>query len=306
MEPADIARDLGHQLAYWQAGEKLAAEREKDEPAIFPAVVGGAVGVAPTIHGLTSRSTIAFPEPPELQLESVKKLQKYLQPGDILLTSKPGLTGTKVPGSLVGMDPYASHVEAVVETPAGKPPVVIHSHPTVGGAVRRARDLPVDRDVIIKRFKDPTHRTQFLKNLERFESQEEALAKTLGDIARRKQYDRAGAVSAGFKTIIPRKLRKLFAGKPSTVEGATRTFCSSLIGMASPICLSPEIPAHELLPQHIQKSPELATKFHYRAPRLPRTKAVEALLRAAPWLARAAVGAGLGYGAYRGIKALMD
>jgi len=270
---------------------------------VLPAVVGGAVGVAPTVHGMTARSSIALPEPAELRVKSVAELQKKLQAGDILLTSKPGLSVVKGPGSLIGMDPFGSHVEAVMEAPAGKPPATIHAQPGEGGAVRHVRNLSPERDVIVKRFKDPTHVKRFLNNLARAENQEKALEKVLGEAARKAQYDTAAAIKSGLKTVIPKPLRAALAGKPPT---SGKAICSTLVGMASPICLSPQVPSHELLPQHVQKSPELKTVSHYRVPRTPRVHAIEAALRAAPWLARAAVGAGLGYGAYRGVKALID
>jgi hypothetical protein len=224
-----------------------------------------------------------------------------------MLTSRPGWGSSfKMPIAFMGGDPYGYHVETVTKVPkggAGRAIEGVHSTPAEGGAAGYLEKLDPKKDYIVKRFKDPAVRQQYLKNLLKLEESENVLESMLGPYARSKMYDMEAALKGGSKSFLPQFLQKLI-GTSEPLSG--QTVCSSLPGIASPVCLAPGVPRHEVMPHHIQRSPVLETPGHYRAGRTGLQRVYEHVLRAAPWLLRGGIGAGLGYGAYRGVKALMD
>ena len=298
---------LGGAVALPAAGSAVLSSGEKtgaieDVGDVAPAVAAGTMGASPIVQGLRS-GALGLPEAKGQQVKNVETLQKMLKPGDMLLTSKPGISGVKPLVAAVGGDPFGYHVESVTKTPKAGPSF-IHSTPAEGGAFRYGPyELSEAEDVIIKRFKDPAHTKKYLENLNRFGRKEDVLEKMLGPYARKQMYDFDAARRAGLKSFVPKFLQRLI-GSGTPAQGAT--ICSSLPGLCSPVELAHGVPAHEILPHHIQRSPALKTVSHLRVPRTIGQGAVEGLLRASPWLLRGALGAGLGYGAYRGIKALTD
>ena len=280
----------------------------KDEPSdLIPAAGGAAVGASPIVEGLRPGGALRnFPEPASKAVTDVSKIRELIRPGDIILTSGPGHTSHFKPMvSAVGGSPYGYHVETAIKAKKGAGPYkFIDSHPRTGGATARWKaSLDPGEDIMIKRLKDSSQVKPFLKNLKKMKKSEDLLAKLLGEEARPAMYDKGTAVSGGLRSLIPSPLRKLI---PSKKPMAGSTVCSSLPGMACPVNLAPGVAKHEILPHHLQRSAALETVGHYRAPRTAKQKAYEMLMHASPWAVRGLVGAGLGYGAYKGLQALRD
>jgi hypothetical protein len=289
--------------------EVTAAEAPKERTStmekLVPAAAAGAVGTSPLVQGLRSGALGKF-KPSGSGFKNVEELQKALKPGDIILTSHPGKGSKfKAPIAALGGDPYGYHVESITHTPTrGNANFgFIHSSPAQGGAFQyNVSGLDPHEDVIIKRFKDTKNVKPYLKNLENFRRKEQVLEDVLGGLARSRMYDNESAVKGGLKSFLPKPLHRLLKSTPA--PGAT--VCSTLPGQASPVCLAPGVPEHEVMPHHIRRSAALETVGHYRAPRTVGEKAYEHLLQASPWVLRGLLGAGLGYGAYRGAKAIMN
>jgi len=270
---------------------------------VAPAAIGAAAAAAPIIQGIGSGALRVRPDIGR-QFQSVAKLRKSLKPGDIILTSHPGKGGKwKSPIALLGGDPYGYHIETATKIPKrGKAVEFVHSSPGVGGAAGYVGDLDELEDVVVRRFKTPAQRKEYLKNLASREHAEDVLEEVFGEEARATRYDKTQAGKAGAKSFLPKRLQKLFQGG---APGAGKAICSSLPGMASPVCMVPGVHGKDVLPHHIRSTKALKTVGSYRAPRTMGQKAFERLLQAGPWALRGALGAGLGYGAYRGAKALM-
>jgi hypothetical protein len=280
---------------------KYGALIEQDSYA--PSIGAGIAGSAPIIQGARS-GALGRPEVGGRMIKNVEKLESMLKPGDILLTSKPGYgSHFKAPIAMMGGDPFGYHVETVLSTPKSGPRF-IHSTPAAGGASVYSGGLIEGEDVIVKRLKDQSQVKEFLKNLKKYKGREDVLEKMLGEYARAGMYDTGAAIKGGAKSFIPEPLRRLFFKEKAPLPGAT--VCSSLPGMTCPVDLAPGVPKHEIMPHHLQRSAALETVGHYRAPRKLHQKIYEGLLRASPWVTRGALGLGLGYGAYRGLKALTD
>ena len=299
-----VAAPIAGGIALSGGGEKTADTG--DDNALLPSAVGIGVGALPTIHGIHSGALRLSGEPEDKLVSSFAALRKQIQPGDILLTGDRGTASPMKPViALTGGDPYGYHVEVATGKPAGavhEGIPITHSTSGAGGAhgymgLRRGRE-----DVIIKRFINKKHVAGFLKNIGKARAQEDVLAKMLGPTAASTMYDSGTAIGAGVKSLLPASVQRLFCGSPQ----AGKAVCSTLPAMASPVELAPGIPRHEVLPHHISTSPKLKTVAHYRTPRSGATKLYEKAVGTLPWVLRAGIGAGLGYGAYRGIKALTE
>lgn len=268
-----------------------------------PAVAAGAAGSLPIIQGLRS-GALGMPEAKGRAL-TLEQLEKTLRPGDILLTSQPGYSSAfKAPIAAMGGDPYGYHVETVMNNPKSGAPRYIHSTPAEGGAAFNTGRPITEQDVIVKRLKDQSKVKEFVKNLKGYGKREEVLRNMLGLEAPMEMYDKSTAIKGGAKSFIPERLRRFFFKDTAALPGAT--VCSTLPGMACPVDLAPGVAKHEIMPHHLQRSAALETVGHYRAPRKAYQTAYEGLLRAAPWITRGALGLGLGYGAYKGMQALLD
>lgn len=270
---------------------------------ILPGVAGGAAAAAPILQGLQS-GALRGSEPPKNLVTDMDVLKKKIEAGDILLTGEPNVYRAKAMVIAGGGDPHGYHVQTAVGSPKGKARDMkfIHSAPGAGGAYLDTEPLTGEKDIIVRRFKDPSHRKAFIENMRRAQLRDQLLGETFGDQARASMYDASHGLKIGLKDLLPKFLRERFAsGCPSG-----STVCSTLPGLMSPVPLAPGIPGNELLPHHIQKSDVLETIGHYYAPRTAGTARAEAALRTVPWLGRGVLGAGLGYGAYKGVKALMD
>lgn len=273
---------------------------------VAPVAAGVAAGAAPIAQGVSSGALRGIGTEGQ-KFKSLAELRKNLRPGDVVLTSPPGKNSIwKTLISAIGGDPHGHHVESIMKVPKGGPGRLVEfMHANTGeGAARNykwsLKSEPLD--MIVRRFKNPEHAKQYIKNLRALQAKEEVVGKVLGEYARGRMYDQGAAIGGGTKSFLPEFVRKLLPGKYS--PGAA--VCSSLPGQASPVCLAKGVPRAEIMPHHVRASKALKTVGSFTAPTTLRAKAYHGLLRAAPWALRAAIGAGLGYGAYRGVKALTD
>jgi len=289
------------QASFLRRLQKLGVENDVNPAAL---TAGSIAGAAPIVQGLRS-GAMSLPEAKGKRILSPEELQKMLRPGDILLTSKPGISSAFKPAIVaLGGDPYGYHVENVISAPKRGAPTIVHSTPAAGGADRATEHLQKGEDVIVKRLKDQDAAKKMVRNLRQFASKEDVLEHMLGPYARAQMYDTGSAIRGGLKSFIPEPLQKLIPKGKNPLPGST--ICSSLPGMACPTDLAPGVAKHEIMPHHLQHSPALETVGHYRAPRGRAMRVFEGALRATPWALRGALGLGLGYGAYKGIDALMD
>ena len=272
---------------------------------VAPALAGAGMGTAPIVQGLRT-GALSLEAGKGRQFKDVAELRRNLTAGDVILTSAPGRGGKWKPAiSALGGDPFGYHVEVVSDVPKGGPKrrfSTIHSTPGEGGAVERTMQLVPDEDIIIRRHKDPSHAKGMLKNVKERALRGDVLEELLGQSARAELYDKQRATMASLKSFLPQGVAKLIPSGRVTPGNAV---CSSLPGMASPVCLVPGVAGEDVLPHHVRRSKQLETIGHYRAARNLPQRMFERSLQAAPWLVRGALGAGLGYGAYRGAKALM-
>jgi hypothetical protein len=282
---------------------KSSALRDQEGSSYLPSIAGAGVATLPMLQGLEA-GAVRMPESGKTVFKNVEELKKAIQEGDIMLTGNPSMNSLKAAIIAAGGDPHGYHTETVASRPNRKGWFnVIHSHPKAGGASRQINDLLGKEDVIVRRFKDPAVRAKFMENMENAELQQDLLGNLFGEKAQISTYNKPSGIKAGIKDLLPRFLRKPLA---SCAPGAGNTMCSSLPATRSPVELAPGIPAHEVLPHHIQKSDALETIGHYYAPRSGAVSATETALRGVPTVARGLLGAGLGYGAYRGLKSLME
>lgn len=293
---------LGSVVAVPAAGAVAMAKEGSLSEDAPPVAAAGAAATLPFAQGLRS-GALGMAESKGKRL-SLDQLHKAFKPGDILLTSQPGWSSSfKLPIAAMGGDPYGYHVESVLRNTKGGHTSYIHSTPGAGAAAI-AHGAPIEgQDVIIKRLKDQSKTKEFVKNLKGYGRREEVLRKMLGVDAPPEMYDTATAVKGGGKSFLPAPIRRLLFKDKTPLPGAT--VCSSLPGMACPVDLAPGVARREIMPHHLQRSAALETVGHYRAPRKMHQKAYEGLLRASPWITRGALGAGLGYGAYKGMQHLM-
>lgn len=273
---------------------------------IAPTAAGVAAGVSPIAQGVSS-GALRFPRSEGAKFKNLAELRKNLRPGDIVLTSPPGKSSIwKTMISAIGGDPHGHHVESILQVPKGGENRAIefmHANTGEGGARNYKWNLKDDPlDFIVRRFKNPKHSQQYIKNLRALQAKEEVVGNILGEYARGRMYDQRAAASGGVKSFLPNFVRKLLGSKYAP-GGAV---CSSLPGQASPVCLAEGVPRAEIMPHHVRSSKALRDIGTFTAPARLRSKVYHGLLRAAPWALRAAVGAGLGYGVYRGVEALTD
>jgi hypothetical protein len=274
-----------------------------------PAAAGAFFGSAPILQGLKSKALSLSSNAPEKgkKLKSVRDVSKALQPGDIVLTSSPGKSGYfKSMISGLGADPHGYHVTTVTSVPKNRKRGAfeyVHASPQEGGAYGYSAHPDKGDDVIIKRFKDPAHREKFLENLETRQIAEEGLEERFGGAARGSMYDTPRGVRSAGRSFLPESVARALGGKEAPSPGAS--VCSSLPGMASPVCLAKGVEGANILPHHIRRSAALETAGIYHAKRTGPQLLYEKALSVLPWAIRGAAGLGLGYGAYRGAKALM-
>jgi len=287
----------GHTLTKQSAPE--------NKQSIIPAIAGTAVGITPIAQGLHSGALgRSFGKRP--RINDIETLRKIVRPGDILLESAPGIPSKWKPLiNLTGADPAIGyHSKVVTDVPKDISLPIEYVESGRAGARPIGRQFQEGEDIFIKRFKNTEHVKPFLANLKKRVGAEDVLAKIVGtETAQTAMYDTPASIKAGLGSLLPAPLHKLLT-KKAPEEG--RAICSSLPGMCSPVDLAPSIPTHHILPQHLETSPALETPGYYKAPRTLKYKLLEKALRASPWLLRGALGAGLGYGAYRGIKALTN
>lgn len=272
-----------------------------DQNSVLPTIAAGTAGIAPTAQGLSS-GALRFHRPTGKVVTEAQELAKHIQAGDIILSGDPTLYPIKVQLGLLGSDPHGYHVEVASGKPRGKQWMTTEAVPSSGAAKQNVGPLNA-RDVHVMRLKNPEHVKQMQKNLRDFVYKQDVLEDVLGPEARASTYDIRTGVRAGLKSFLPNLLRRAIPrGKPTPGHAV----CSSLIGQTCPVDLAPGIPKEELLPHHIQKSDLLEPVATFKANRTGTTKFLEGLLKASPWLLRGAIGTGLGYGAYKGVRALTD
>lgn len=298
-----------------------------------PMGAGIAAGSLPIAQGLSSKA-LSLRRPGGKLFKDPAELQKLTRRGDIFLESAPGWkpTGPYKPLiSLMGADPTGGYHAGVVErTPSpegirkeltkrlGRAPTPfdlrdaiasaeiesIEAGPEGRAAVRNRGELTAKKDFVVRRFKDTKHVEPFMKNVMRMHGREEVIDKILGAEATRRMYDKPTSIKAGIGSLLPTKAQQWLAKISPADPG--RAVCSSMPGLCSPTELMKGVPGEHVMPHHILRSPELETVGRYVAPRTLKQKVIDLGLRASPWALRGALGAGLGYGAYRGIKALLD
>lgn len=270
-----------------------------------PVVGGGALAAAPIVQGLRS-GALRIPETlDELtgkkEVGDLQKLVRDMRRGDIILTGDPTMYGNKAAIIAAGSDPHAYHA-AVATGPVTEGRInVVHGAPDLGSATHGS--YPIwDRDFVVKRFKDPALAEEFMKNVDAAAGDEGMLGSIFGEGKRPKMYDMPGAINSALKDLLPESVRKVMP--ESSVPSST--FCSSMVGGACPVPLKPGVKPNEVLPHHIQTSELLSDVGHFYQTR-PRAVALKELgMRAVPFALRGALGLGLGYGAYKGLKALTD
>lgn len=280
----------------------IAAKTAEDRSAL-PALAGVAAGAMPIVQGLRT-GALGAGAPGGRQYKSIQQLQKKLRPGDVLLTGSAGKAGTFKPMiTAMGGSPFGHHVEVVAKAPKRGGPTFVHATPGEGGASAFVPELGPGDDMTIRRFRSAKQRKAFLKNIDQRWAREDMLENVFGAKARGSMYDTGQAVRASVGSFLPSKLVNLFSRGSSSPGAAV---CSSLVGQASPACIMPGVKGENVLPHHVLRSRALDTVGYYRAPRTLRAAAYDRMLQATPWLTRGALGAGLGYGAYRAAKALTD
>jgi len=292
--------------------KKYAAKSRQEKglvSTVAPPAAAAVFGTAPILQGLKSKalSLSTQEEKAVKQYKNVRQAERALRPGDVLLTSSPGKSGYfKGMISALGGDPYGYHTTTMTGIPRRKDKykAYIHSSPGEGGAAEYLAALGKDEDVTIRRFKNKSLAKKYVQNLKNLARAEEPLENIFGESARGTMYDTPRAVRGAVRSFLPGPVAKLVGkGGPTSPGG---TVCSSLVGMASPKCLVPGVDPADLLPHHIRRSGVLKTVGAYHAPRTARQLFYEKSLAAAPWAIRGLAGLGLGYGAYRGAKALTD
>jgi len=270
-----------------------------------PAAAGLGIAALPMIQGFQSGALRIPKSLAEITgteaVGDINELAAKIQRGDVILTGDPTMRGSKAQIIAAGADPHAYH-SAIATGPIENGRLnVVHGAGDIGGATHGSYPIG-DRDIVVRRFKDPKHTEQFMKNIDEVASREGVVSSLFGREARTKLYDMPGAIGSAVKDLLPESVRKAFGqrNRPST------SFCTSLVGGASPTCLKPGVPGSEVLPHHIESSEALHDVGKFFTKRTPGVAASETALRAVPLALRGALGAGLGYGAYRGIKALTD
>lgn len=301
---APVALTAG--IANRQMNKAAAVKKPKSTVAeVAPAVAAGAGASVPIVQGLQS-GALGSPRETAKRFPDLKELRKNLRPGDMIMTSSPGKGSVfKAPIAAMGGDPFGYHIESISSAPKGRAGAeFVHASPPHGGAGRYADKLREGEDIILRRFKDPKAAKQYAKNIRQRAAAQEALEGLVGSHAVQQLYDTKQALRGGAKSFLPGPLARLLTRSSPSSAGAA--VCSSLPGMSSPVCLAPGVPKKDVMPHHIRRSKQLETIGHYRAPRSFARGSYERLLQGAPWLVRGALGAGLGYGAYRAAKAIAD
>ena len=282
---------------------KLSSLLKQDESNTIPIVAGAVAAGAPVVQGLHS-GALALRNHTGKQFTNVSQLHKNLNPGDIVLVSSPGVAGGpwKPVISALGGDPYGYHVQNVTGKPHGSRKSVnfTHSNPGAGNAFPFNFKLSPEEDMIVRRFRSPELAKNYVDNLYKKEMSQEALEQLFGMRARGSMYEGSSSLKAGIKSLLPAPLSRLLKNNVSCGGG----ICSSLPAQASPIPLVPGVEPNDVLPHHIRRTNVLKTIGHYKAPRTGGQLALERLFQAAPWALRGGIGAGLGYAAYKGVKAL--
>ena len=303
MKPETIKR-FTHYGFCDELAEVLSKKADRDPVDYVAPALGVAAGAAPVAQGISSGALRLGGRGPEM---TRGELTSAIRPGDVLLTSYPREKRIKSLIALTGGDPHGYHVEIADKGAAGanrNKLVTIHSHPNYGGAAYS--ETPIgEQSIIVKRYKNPEHARKMLENARAMEKEETRAVKGLPEAERLRRYSEPMATRAGVVSFLPEKLRNLI---PEGDYPAGHTICSTLPGEASPICLKPGVRTNELLPHHIQTSPQLETVGHYLAPeaRTLGGRLLSGTLRALPWAARGALGLGLGYGTYRGAQAIVN
>lgn len=301
-----IALGVGSMMSPDEAEKTGAKKKSLGEQAkeLAPAVAAGAVGSVPILHGLKTQALKVKGDKGQVVTDP-KQLKKLIRPGDVLLSADPGKAGKwKAQISMLGGDPTGYHVETVTgKSGPGLEFQRTHASPGWGGAMREGTAFVADEDVIIRRFKDKQQAKEYLKNVRARAKAEEAFGSVFGERARGRLYAGKQNISSALKSMLPGPLSKLIPD-PSSVTGMAS--CSSLTGQCSPVSLAPGVSGKDVLPHHVRSSKAFDTIATYRAPQTGAQRVYNAVLRASPWLLRGAAAAGLGYGAYRGAKALAD
>jgi len=276
---------------------------EDDRSSVVP-VAGAATASALPFAQAAHSGAVRPLERTTKTLSDIEATRKNLRAGDVLLMANPTSGGFRNIASIVGSDPRGYHVAVVNRTPARGSKVVDVIHAPGfgaggGGALEEA--LPIgEHHIQIRRLKDKMHRRALLRNVRKAQSAEDLLHATFGEAARGTRYNPDIGISAGLRDLLPTQVRRAIASCP--VSGSS--VCSTLVGKSLPVPIVPGIPGHEILPHHIQTSNLFETIGRQTLPETKQTTRAIRGLKLLPLATRAALAAGLGYGAYRGLKSL--
>jgi len=287
------------------AAHEFTKENAKKSKTNYKALAAGAVaGSLPLAQSGYSGAIRVNSKIPKT-ITSHKAFTKMLKPGDILLSGIPGrLDPTKAGVSIIGGDPKGYHAE-IVGGRIGKNRWSIHSHPLVGGA---GYGKPAARNEynILLRLKNDSTRSKakkFVSNALKKVTQQELLEKSFGPSARGSRYDEARSIYRGATSLLPESVAQLVRKKPKAGTG----FCTSIVGEASPVKLVKGVHPSDVMPHHLLHSKALKPVAQYIPKSLGKPAMfADRLLAASPFVLKGALGFGLGYGAYRGVKAVTD
>jgi len=281
---------------------KEGAETDSKLKQVAPAAAGTAIGVTPIVKGISSGALQLRPSKTRGPRMTFEQLQRSMRPGDVLMTGAEG-AGTPFHYTLAGGDPRAFHAEVAKEVKPGGEYRSVHSlggKKRGGQAVTQWTHVKPEAHYIIRRVKDPALRKQLLEGVQDIATKEEALHRAFGPHARSTQYQKPLQISSAFRNILPGFLRNLL---PEV--RCSGGICSTLPSEAAPT-LVPGVKPKEVLPHHLLAAPTMETVGHF-TPELTKAQRLSLALKgAAPWALRGGIGLGLGYGAYRGAKKLME
>jgi len=269
---------------------------------VAPVAAGVGVGSIPISKGIAEGNLLPRPANARGPRLTLDQLGKSMQSGDILMTG--AREGSPIHMALGGGDPRASHAEVITGVPEAGKYNRVHS---MGGLKRGGKALPganvplvPEGHYVLRRPKNPELAKSMVGGVQEATMQEEALHRAFGPHARSTQYEKSLQRNSALRNLLPKSLRNLLP--ESKCLGG---ICSTLPAEAAP-GLVPGQRAKDVLPSHLISTPTMETIGHFSPELTRRERRILALKGAAPWLLRGAAGLGLGYGAYRGVKKLLE
>lgn len=266
----------------------------------LPAVGAAIAGSAPIAQGISS-GALRFKDTAP-RFKDVDELRRALRVGDVILTGDPKFTANKAMITSLGSSPGAYHASVFTGMDGNEMNRIQTASPH-GGAGTTSMPLGSEH-VTVRRMKNPKDVRKLVRKIRQ--------ADRAGDVVRdalsghsisgsRKLYDQPRAIGSALKSFLPHRLNRALSKAPDPGS----FICSNLVGASCPTKLVKGLPNHALLPHHLEATPELETVGKFTAKQTRNQRLLDVLAKASPWAVRGLIGAGLGYGAYKGIDALM-